>query len=92
MVTVSRMLPRPAYRSVLLGASFLQLAVAYTAWYSFTVFLVALVDEFGWSHAETALAQSLLIVISGLGGPGWCCAAECKKRGISIFCMGSSEA
>jgi MFS family permease len=60
---------RPSYRSVLLGASFVQLAVAYTAWYSFTVFLVALVDQFGWNHAETALAQSLLIVVSGLGGP-----------------------
>lgn len=57
------------YRWAILAAAFVQLAVAYTAWYSFTVFLVALVDEFGWSRAETALAQSLLIVVSGLGAP-----------------------
>jgi MFS family permease len=60
---------KSSYRWAILAASFAQLAVAYTTWYSFTVFLVALVDQFGWSRAETALAQSVLIVVSGLGGP-----------------------
>lgn len=58
-----------SYRWVILLASFLQSAACYTAWYSFSVFLVALVDEFGWSRAEVSLAQSALVIISGLGAP-----------------------
>ena len=57
------------YRWVILAVSFFQQSLAYTAWYSFTVFLVALVDERGWSRGETAFALSLFIVTQGLASP-----------------------
>lgn len=56
-------------RWVVLAGSFMQQALAYTSWYSFSVFLVALVADRGWSRADTALAQSIFIVVSGLASP-----------------------
>lgn len=45
------------------------LAFAYGLFFSFSVFLVPLVEEFRWSRALTAGALSLSTVVQGLGAP-----------------------
>jgi MFS family permease len=54
-------------------ATFVTLGLAYGFWYSYSVFLVALLREFGWSRSTVAGAFSLLVVVHGLSGPllGW---------------------
>ena len=53
---------------VIVGVSFITLALAYGVWYSFSVFFVALLKEFGWSRSTAAGAFSLFVIIhSGMG-------------------------
>jgi MFS family permease len=53
----------------IVGFSFITLALVYAVWYSFSVFFVALLKEFGWSRSIGAGAFSLFIVLSCLVGP-----------------------
>jgi MFS family permease len=48
---------------------FITLGLLYGIWYSYSVFLVALIDQFGWSRSVTAGAMSVFIVTHGLFGP-----------------------
>jgi len=48
---------------------FLSLGLLYGIWYSYSVFLVALIDHFGWSRSVTAGAMSVFILSHGLFGP-----------------------
>lgn len=48
---------------------FLTLGLLYGIWYSYSVFLVALIDHFGWSRSVTAGAMSVFILSHGLFGP-----------------------
>lgn len=54
---------------ITVGVSFVTLALAYAAWYSFSVFFVALLREFDWSRSVTAGAFSLFIILHSLVGP-----------------------
>ena len=54
---------------VVVGISFIILALTYGVWYSFSVFFVALLKEFGWSRSTGAGAFSLFIVIQSVVGP-----------------------
>jgi len=54
---------------VIVGISFVILALTYGVWYSFSVFFVALLREFGWSRSTGAGAFSLFIVIQSVVGP-----------------------
>lgn len=54
---------------IIVGFSFITLALVYAVWYSFSVFFVALLKEFGWSRSIGAGAFSLFIVLSSLIGP-----------------------
>jgi MFS family permease len=54
---------------VIVGISFVTLALAYGVWYSFSVFFVALLEEFGWSRSLGAGAFSLFVIIHSLIGP-----------------------
>lgn len=54
---------------VIVGISFIILALTYGVWYSFSVFFVALLKEFGWSRSTGAGAFSLFIVIQSIVGP-----------------------
>ena len=58
---------------IVVATSFLTLAVLYGVWYSFSVFLVALLADFGWSRSLTAGAFSVFVLIHGMLGPftGW---------------------
>jgi MFS family permease len=53
---------------VIVGVSFITLALAYGVWYSFSVFFVALLKEYDWSRSILAGAFSLFIIIHGLAG------------------------
>ncbi len=58
------------YGWFVVAASFFSLGVSYTAWQSFSVFFVALIQEFGWSRASAAGVFSLFVIVSGLAGAG----------------------
>jgi len=49
--------------------AFITLGVVYGVWFAYSVFLVALVDDMGWSRSLTAGAISVLSVVHGLAGP-----------------------
>jgi len=56
-----------------LVATFVTLGLTYGFWYSYAVFLVAFLREFGWSRSVVAGAFSTLVMVHGLSGPllGW---------------------
>ena len=54
---------------IIVGTTFVTLAVLYGAWYSYSVFLVALLKEFGWSRSLVAGAFSLFVLVHGVCGP-----------------------
>jgi len=52
------------------GISFITLALVYgAAWYSFSVFFVALLKEFNWNRSIAAGAFSIFVIIHGIIGP-----------------------
>ena len=54
---------------VVVGASFVTMALLYGLWYSYSVFLVALLKEFGWSRSVTAGAFSVFALVHAAVGP-----------------------
>ncbi len=54
---------------VVVGASFVTMALLYGLWYSYSVFLVALLKEFGWSRSTTAGAFSVFALVHAIVGP-----------------------
>jgi MFS family permease len=59
----------PAARWLALALCTLLIGSVSVVWHSFSVFLVALVTEFGWARAEVSLGFSLFVLFSGLTGP-----------------------
>lgn len=59
------------YRTV--AVTFVTLAVVYGVWYAYSVFLVALLQEFGWSRSLLAGAFSVFAFVHGCLSPtlGW---------------------
>jgi OFA family oxalate/formate antiporter-like MFS transporter len=57
------------------AATFVTLGLAYGVWYSFAVFLVALLRDFGWSRSVVAGAFSTFTLVHGLLAypTGWLC-------------------
>jgi MFS transporter, OFA family, oxalate/formate antiporter len=56
-------------RSILLAGAFLAFAVSASLMHAYTVFLVAFVETFHWSRADTSLAYSVSQLIVGIGSP-----------------------
>jgi MFS family permease len=54
------------YGWVIVGVSFINLAVVLGIWYSFSVFFVAIIKEFGWSRAATAGVFSTFMLVHSL--------------------------
>src|SRR5438874_7957451 len=54
---------------VVVGTVWVTLAIASGLYFSFPVFFVALLDEFGWSRGATAAAFSISSVVQGLLSP-----------------------
>jgi MFS family permease len=62
--------PSPWLPWVVVGAVWLTLAIASGLYFSFPIFFVALLDEFGWSRGATAAAFSISSVMQGILSPG----------------------
>ena len=60
---------RGYYGWVIVGVSLLNLLVLFGIWYSYSVFLVAFTNEFGWDRTTTSSIFSVFVMISGLSGP-----------------------
>jgi len=56
-------------RHLTLGAIGLTLGLTYGVWYSYSVFLVALLKEFGWSRSVLAGAFSVFTLVHGAANP-----------------------
>lgn len=56
------------YGWLIVAAAFVSLGLTYTVWYSFSVFYVALLEEFGWSRAASAGVFSLFVIVVGIAG------------------------
>lgn len=58
---------------VVVGATFVTLGLVYGIWYSYSVFLVAFLREFGWSRSLVSGAFSVFVIIHGCMSPlsGW---------------------
>jgi MFS family permease len=65
---------------------FINLAVIYGAWYSYAVFLVALVKEFAWSHSVVSGGFSVFVMVHGSLGPlsGWLASRVGARRLILV--------
>lgn len=57
------------YGWVVVAVAFVCLGMAYTVQNSFSIFFVAILDEYGWDRASTALAFSVFTLVYGLGSP-----------------------
>nr|WP_294526530.1 MFS transporter [uncultured Rhodopila sp.] len=65
--------PTPARLWLLLACAFGTFSVGAGFMHSYTVFLVAFIDTFGWSRAQVSLAYSVSQIVAGLSSPvvGW---------------------
>lgn len=59
----------PPYRWTILAVCPLLVALNSVPWHSFSLFLVALKDEFGWARGEVALGFLIFVLCIGLTGP-----------------------
>lgn len=59
----------PARTWMLLGAAFLTFSVGAGFMHSYTVFLVAFIEAFGWTRAEVSVAYSVSQFVSGVTAP-----------------------
>ncbi|MBI1987576.1 MAG: MFS transporter [Nitrospinae bacterium] len=57
------------YGWVIVAVAFISMAIAYALRYSFSVFSVALEEEFGWSRAGIHMAFSIVISVYGFTSP-----------------------
>lgn len=55
------------YGWFIVGITFLIMSVSYAIWYSFSIFYVPILTEFGWTRAETALIFSIGSLVYGFG-------------------------
>ncbi|HWU41108.1 MAG TPA: MFS transporter [Candidatus Acidoferrum sp.] len=71
---------------IVLATTFMTLVVTYGAWYSYSVFLVALLREFGWKRSLVAGAFSTFVLVSGLCSPvvGWLLRVAGPRRPILV--------
>src|SRR6266850_7098176 len=59
----------PAFPWMVVSAVWVTLAIASGLYFSFPIFFVALVEEFGWSRGATAAAFSISSVVQGVLSP-----------------------
>lgn len=57
------------YGWIVVAVAFITVAVGYGIRYSFSVFFVSILDEFGWSRADTSLIFSINLLLYGAFGP-----------------------
>ncbi len=65
-------MPKPLpfyYGWVIVAVTFVCFAIGYTSYHSFSIFYVAILEEFGWSRGATAVAFSCFMIVYGLTAP-----------------------
>jgi len=65
---IEKIKPRLYYGWVIVAVLMISITLAYAVRSSFTVFYVAILDDFGWTRAETAGIFSLSLIVYGVGG------------------------
>jgi MFS family permease len=62
---------RPPVRAawLMLGGAFIAFTVSAAVMHSYPVYLVAFIEEFGWSRAETSLAYAVSQLVGGVSSP-----------------------
>ena len=60
---------RVSYKWVIVGVSFVTMAIAFGQRFTFSVFFVALLEEFSWNRAQLAGVFSLNMIASGVVSP-----------------------
>lgn len=92
MIAVESTKPRFFYGYVIVAAGFVLFMVTFGISQSFGVFFRPLLDEFGWSRAETASAYAIIAVVQAAVSVvmGWLTDRLGPKKVISIFgsCIG----
>lgn len=80
--------PSTARQGLSLALIALTLALAYGSWYAYSVFLVALLQDFGWSRSVLGGAFSLFALVQGAANPllGMLCD---KVRPPAVVAFGS---
>lgn len=73
-------------RWVVVGTTFITLCLVLGVWYSYSVFLVALLREFGWKRSLVAGAFSVFVLVHGSVSPfvGWLAGRIGTRRVILI--------
>ncbi|MBU1157259.1 MAG: MFS transporter, partial [Proteobacteria bacterium] len=61
--------PRFYYGWVIVGLCFCNLAVAFGLWYSFSVFYLAVMKDFGWSRGSAASIFSVFVFCNAFTSP-----------------------
>ncbi|MEJ0017656.1 MAG: MFS transporter [Acetobacteraceae bacterium] len=61
--------PTARQSGLLLGAAFITFSVGAACMHSYTVFLVAFIEAFGWTRAQSSLAYSVSQMMSGVTSP-----------------------
>ncbi len=61
--------PRVYYGWIIVGLCFVNLGIAFGVWYSFSVFFLALMHDFGWSRASAASIFSVFTLCNATTGP-----------------------
>ena len=56
------------YGWIVIGVGFITLSVAFGIWYSYSVFFLAIVDEFGWNRASASSIFSIFLICHALTG------------------------
>jgi len=71
MSTAAALPAQPASRQswLLLGAAFSAFAVSAGLMHSYAVYLIAFIEEFGWSRGETSIAYSVSQLVAGGSSP-----------------------
>ena len=77
------------YGWFILAGSLLALALTYSVMYSFSVFYVALLEEFGWGRGETAGVYSVFTIVAGAGAVAAGALSDRFGPGPVIACGGA---
>lgn len=81
--------PRFFYGWVIVGIGFTSLLIRFGAMQTFGIFMVALIKEFGWNRGAVSVAQSIVMLMIGVGGPlaGYCLQRWGPRKVIAISAL-----
>lgn len=68
-IKITHLVPTIFYGWIVVAVGFLTLAVAFGLWYSFSVFFIAIIEDFGWSRAAVSSIFSIFLLCHALAAP-----------------------